>query len=113
MSTKIAAVLIVILLSTPAYATDYVVHVHGIVCSFCAQGVTKKISKLSFIDRTKYTQGVKVEIEDQKLTIAVKPDHDLDVHALFKAINSGGYDPVDVWTVTPSGEMDQPLEYEP
>lgn len=113
MSTKIVAALLVVLLSVPAYATDYVVHVHGIVCSFCAQGVTKKISKLSFIDQTKYAQGVRVEIENQKLTIAVKPDHDLDVHALFKAIKSGGYDPVDVWTVSPSGEIDQPVEYKP
>lgn len=113
MSTKFLAAPLLVLLSAPVFASDYVVHVHGLVCSFCAQGVTKKVSKLSFIDQTKYTKGVKVEIENQKLTIAVKPNHDLDVHALFKAIRSGGYDPVDVWTVTPSGEIDEPVEYKP
>ena len=100
------------LLSTPVFATDYVVHVHGIVCSFCAIGVTKKVSKLPFIDQSKYTKGVKVEIEDQKLTISVKPDHDLNIKSLFEAIESGGYEPVDVWTVTPSGELDEPLEHQ-
>ncbi len=101
-----------LLLSGPVFAADYVVHVHGIVCSFCAQGVTKKISKLPFIDQSKYTKGVKVEIENQKVTIAVKPDHDLDIRPLFKAISSGGYEPVDVWTVTSSGDIDKLVEFE-
>lgn len=100
-----------ILLATPVFADDYVVHVHGIVCSFCSQGVTKKISKLPFIDKTKYTKGVRVEIESQKVTIAVKPGSDLDVDVLFKAIRSGGYDPVDVWTVSSGGELDELVEH--
>lgn len=112
MSTKLMFAALM-LLSAPVFASDYVVHVHGIVCSFCAQGVTKKVSKLPFIDQSKYTKGVKVEIENQKVTIAVKPDHDLDIQALFKAIKSGGYEPVDVWTVTPSGELDEPVEHQP
>ncbi len=111
MSTKFTTALIAVLLSTPVFASDYLVHVHGLVCSFCAQGVTKKVSKLSFIDKTKYTKGVKVEIEEQKLTIAVKPDAELDIEALFDAIESGGYDPVDVWTLTASGELDEQVEY--
>ena len=112
MSTKLV-VAALLLLPVPGFASDYVVHVHGMVCSFCAQGVTKKVSKLPFIDRSKYTRGVKVEIESQKVTIAVKPEQDLDIPALFKAIESGGYDPVDVWTVTASGEIDEPVEYKP
>ncbi|MEE8306887.1 MAG: heavy metal-associated domain-containing protein [Gammaproteobacteria bacterium] len=103
---------VALLLSSPSgFANDYVVHVHGMVCSFCAQGVTKKISKLPFIDRSKYTKGVKVEIENQKVTVAVKPDERLDVPALFKAIKSGGYDPVDVWTVGATGEIDELVDY--
>lgn len=102
-----------LLLSTPVFASDYLVHVHGMVCSFCAHGVTKKVSKLPFIDHSKYTKGVKVEIENQKVTIAVKPGHDLDIRSLFEAIESGGYDPVDVWTVTESGDPDEQVEYQP
>ena len=112
MSTKLI-VAALLLFSAPVYASDYVIHVNGMVCSFCAQGVTKKVSRLPFIDQSKYTKGVKVEIESQKLTIAVKADHDIDIQALFEAIKSGGYEPVDVWTVTAAGEIDEPLEYEP
>ena len=113
MSTKFIAALVAVLLSAPVFATDYIVHVHGLVCSFCAQGVTKKVSKLPFIDQSKYTKGVKVEIENQKLTIAVIPDQELDIPALFEAITSGGYEPVDIWTVTATGELDEPVEYKP
>ncbi len=83
--------LVIALISTPVFAGDYVVNVHGIVCSFCAQGVIKKVSKLPFVDRSKYTNGVKVEIEDQKVTIAVRDDLVLDTTSLFDAIKSGGY----------------------
>ncbi len=97
--------LVIALISTPVFAGDYVVNVHGIVCSFCAQGVIKKVSQLPFVDRSKYTNGVKVEIEDQKVTIAVRDDLALDATSLFDAIKSGGYDPVDIWVVSPSGEL--------
>ena len=112
MSTKLI-VAALLLLSGPVFASDYVVHVHGLVCSFCAQGVTKKVSRLPFIDQSKYTKGVKVEIEKQKLTIAVIPDRDLDIPALFEAITSGGYEPVDFWTVTATGELDELVENKP
>jgi len=109
MSIKIPSALILALLSGPVLATDYVVQVHGIVCSFCAKGVTKKITKLAFIDRSKYNKGVKVEIEDQKVTIAVLPDETLNVDALYKAIVSGGYDPVNVFSINENGELEEYL----
>jgi mercuric ion binding protein len=110
MRIKIFSALILALLSAPVLATDYVIDVHGIVCSFCAKGVTKKVSKLPFIDRSKYNKGVKVEIEDQKVTIAVLPDQALDVDALYEAIVSGGYDPVKVFSIGENGELE---EYRP
>ena len=73
---------------------EVVILVHGIVCSFCSQGVTRKLSKLSFIDHSKYTKGVKVEIDKQKVTIAVKPDSNIDINEVFESIKSGGYEPV-------------------
>ncbi|MCZ6852737.1 MAG: heavy metal-associated domain-containing protein [Gammaproteobacteria bacterium] len=97
--------LALMLIATPVLAQDYVVTVHGIVCSFCAQGVIKKVSKLPFVDRSMYTNGVKVEIEDQKVTVAVRDDSAIDTVSLFAAIESGGYDPIDVWTVSETGEL--------
>ncbi len=93
------------LASNAVFADDYVVEVHGLVCSFCAQGVTKKVSKLPFIDQTRFTKGVKVEIEDQKVTISVKDGEQPDIDSLFEAIRSGGYEPVDIWVVQANGRL--------
>lgn len=100
----------VLLSSTAAVAQDYVINVNGIVCEFCSIGVTKKVSKLPFVDRTKYDKGVKVEIETQMVTIAVKGDADLDKDALFAAIESGGYNPVQIFELTPDGKR---IAYQP
>lgn len=91
-----AATLLFFSFSLPADAADYVVDVNGIVCEFCSLGVTKKVAKLPFIDKTRYTNGVNVDIENQQVTIAVKDGAELDVDALFKAIESGGYNPIRV-----------------
>ena len=73
---------------------EAVIIVQGIVCSFCSQGVKRKLSKLSFIDSSRYSKGVKVEIEKQKVTIAIKPGSDFEIDEVFRSIKSGGYEPV-------------------
>ena len=78
--------------------SESVIIVHGIVCSFCSQGVTKKLSKLDFIDPSKYTKGVKVEISDQRVTIAIKSGMEPDFDTIFASIKSGGYEPVKAYT---------------
>jgi copper chaperone CopZ len=84
---------------------EAVIIVHGIVCSFCAQGITRNLSKLPFINQTKYINGVKVEIEKQKVTIAIKPDSVLDLHQVFKSILKGGYEPVEAYVSDSSGNI--------
>jgi len=84
---------------------EAVIIVHGIVCSFCSQGVTRNLSKLKFIDRSKYTKGVKVEIEDQKVTIAIKPGHTLDLLQVYKSILKGGYEPVEAYVSDSDGNV--------
>ncbi len=106
MNLRIGALaLLVVLFPGSVFAQDYVVNVHGIVCSFCAQGVVNKVSKLPFVDRSLYTKGVKVEIESQKVTVAVRSDSAMDTESLFAAIESGGYSPIDVWMVSKTGEL--------
>ena len=92
----IAIALLYALLSTPLLAQNYVVKVNGIVCEFCAYGVGKKIRKLPFIDPSQYDEGVRVDIENQRVFVAVREDALFDKSALFKAIESGGYNPVDI-----------------
>lgn len=102
--------LIATLISTPVMAKDYIINVNGIVCEFCSIGVTKKVSKLPFIDRKKYNKGVKVEIENQMVTIAIKDNARLDKDALFSAIESGGYNPVKIFELTEEGKL---IAYQP
>lgn len=84
---------------------EVIIIVHGIVCSFCSQGVTRNLSKLSFIDKSKYTKGVKVEIEDQKVTIAIKQNDVLDLLQVFKSITKGGYEPVEAYVNDSKGRV--------
>lgn len=97
-------VLLGALFSVPAMAKNYVVEVHGIVCQFCSYGVAKKVRKLDFIDPSQYKQGVRVAIEDQSVYLAVAPGKALDKKALFEAIESGGYQPIRIWSLTDDGD---------
>ena len=84
---------------------EVVIIVHGIVCSFCSQGVTRNLSRLSFVDKSKFTKGVKVEIENQKVTIALKPGSDLELAKVFKSILKGGYEPIEAFVRGAGGEI--------
>ena len=77
---------------------NYIVSVHGMVCELCSYGVAKNIRKLPFIDATQADNGVKVDIENQRIFITTLSNTPLDKAALFKAIESGGYKPIDVIT---------------
>lgn len=102
--TILLAIVLYVLSINAALAQNYVVNVHGIVCEFCSFGVAKKIRKLSFLDTSQYNEGVKVDIEKQMVFFAVRDGSILDKTALFKAIKSGGYEPVDIWLIGESGE---------
>ena len=92
--------------TTPKIApNEAVIFVHGLVCSFCAIGVQKKLSKLPFLDKSKYTKGVFVEIEKQKVTIALKKGAKFDIKAITKAIKSGGYAPIKIYIADGNGRI--------
>ena len=105
MQLKIKMMALLLMLSaSPAMAQDYVVHVHGIVCQFCAFGVSKKVADLPFIDASRYDDGVNVEVENQTVTVAVKADARFDQAALYAAIKDGGYEPIETFALSPDGE---------
>lgn len=105
MFKKISAMaLLYALLTVPALAQNYVVNVHGIVCEFCTYGVAKNVRKLDFIDKAQFDDGVKVDIDNQLVFVAVREDAAMDKKSLFDAIESGGYKPVKIWQIDASGE---------
>ena len=71
--------------------TDVVFKVKGMVCSFCAQGLQKSLSKLSYVDKKNYTKGVKVNLKDQVTIISTKAGAKIDYNLAVKKIADAGY----------------------
>jgi len=102
--------LMCLLTSVNAYSQNYLVSVHGIVCELCSFGVAKNIRKLPFIDSTQLDEGVRVDINNQQVTVAIKAETSISKSALFKAIEDGGYKPVSLWLITANGEKQEIIE---
>lgn len=79
----------------PAVAPHQViVDVHGVVCSICAYGLEKRLSKLPFLDRTQFKNGVLTDIYRHQVTLAVQPAKPADLTHIYRMIKDGGYTPV-------------------
>ena len=71
--------------------TDVVFKVKGMVCSFCAQGLQKSLSKLSYVNKKNYTKGVKVNLKDQVTIISTKEGAKINYNLAVKKIADAGY----------------------
>lgn len=74
-----------------------VVQVSGVVCSFCAYGTEKNLSKLKFLNGSLFGNGVLMDIFKNRITLALKPGEPLDLKSIHRAIKKGGYDPLTVY----------------
>ncbi len=84
---------------------EIVLEVHGVVCSFCSQGIQKKLSKLSFVDTKKFTKGSEINIENQTVKIAIKENKKADLDVIFNSIKSGGYNPIKAYFLDSNGKV--------
>ena len=80
--------------------------VDGIVCSYCAHGVKKKLAKLPYIDKSQYTDGIYVDIDQQQVLVAITAGAQVDVEAAFKAVRDGGYNPLRGCVTDSKGQLD-------
>lgn len=76
---------------------ELVVRIKGIVCSFCAYGIEKNMSRLKFLDKEAKGDGVLVDIKEGLITLAIDPEEPIDVAKLEKAVKKGGYDLVEIY----------------
>ncbi|MBL4799600.1 MAG: hypothetical protein JKY50_19525 [Oleispira sp.] len=84
-----------------------VIQVKGVVCSFCAYGTEKALSKLSFLDKSQFgNDGVLMNIHTHRITLALQPGQKLNVAQVYDAIIKGGYDPTAVY-VNLHGQVQQ------
>lgn len=72
--------------------SQFIVEVKGIVCSFCAYGARKNLSRMDFLDRSKFKEGLLMETEKGAITGAIAQGKKIDFQKIFKAIQKGGYE---------------------
>lgn len=79
-------------LSPALYQT--IVRINGMVCSFCAHGVEKTLSKLDGVDASQFGEGVFVDIYNHLVTVAFEPGVAIPFAEMVTRIEKAGYEPV-------------------
>jgi len=75
------------LISLNSFATpSYKVTVNGMVCSFCAQGIEKKMKALN------ETKGVYVELKNHLVVVEAKEGSNISQDVIKKIIKDAGYE---------------------
>jgi copper chaperone CopZ len=82
---RIFLVVYLSLSSVVAGATTIEMHVNGLVCAFCAQGIEKKLRKFPA------TADVVVSLEQRLVAVALKDGQDIPDSDLRKALTNAGY----------------------
>ena len=91
----IALVMGITALSSTA-ANSIKVTVNGMVCSFCAQGIEKRLSKMGA------TKDVLVDLKKKTVAVEAKDGQALDAKAISAEIVDAGYDVVKIEPVMQS-----------
>jgi copper chaperone CopZ len=82
---KHIAAAVAVLVASSATAATIEMHVNGLVCAFCAQGIEKKLRKLPA------TADVVVSLEQRLVAVAIKDGQDISDADLRKALTDAGY----------------------
>ena len=83
-----------------------IVQVNGIVCSFCAYGAEKGLSKLNGLDKSQFGNGVLIDIGNHRITISFEPETTIPFTDMYKTIKKAGYDPIS-FHVRLSGKVEE------
>jgi mercuric ion binding protein len=92
------AVVLGVLIGSPAGAVTIEMNVNGLVCAFCAQGIEKKLRKLPA------TADVVVSLEQRLVAVGLKDGQDISDAELRKALTDAGY------KVTGIQRSEEPIE---
>jgi mercuric ion binding protein len=74
-----------VFVAASATAATIEMHVNGLVCAFCAQGIEKKLRKLPA------TADVVVSLEQRLVAVALRDGQDISDADLRKALTDAGY----------------------
>jgi len=87
----------VVLTQLKAHPNTILVYAKGLCCPSCAIGIRKMVTKLSFVDQSRFNDGVDLDAKHQLVLISLKPKQEIDLKALSTAIDDAGYTPVHVY----------------
>ncbi len=77
MRKNILPLAVVCILSSSAFAADVKVHVNGMVCAFCGQGITKKFNARPEVSKVDVSMKDKIVTLDFKAGQSI-PDSDIE-----------------------------------
>jgi copper chaperone CopZ len=97
-SYRFLLIVLLTLASIAVRAATIEMHVNGLVCAFCAQGIEKKLRKFPA------TADVVVSLEQRLVAVALKDGQDISDADLRKALTNAGY------TVTTIERSDTPID---
>ena len=70
---------------------EAVIEVLGMVCSMCAFGIGEGFAKTDFIDKSKFTDGVFVNIDAQYVQLALEESTNINPEKIVQVIEDAGY----------------------
>lgn len=74
-----------LLVSTPVFAKSITVHVEGVVCAFCVQGIKKQFKKIDSVEK------VNVDMDAKTVQIKTTENQDIPDPKIKKLIKNAGY----------------------
>jgi periplasmic mercuric ion binding protein len=86
-NAMITHLILIALMATSSWAAtkEIKAHVKGMVCGFCAQGITKKLSKEEAVSKVHVNLGSKL------VTVTLKEGKDLSNEKIEKVLTDSGY----------------------
>lgn len=77
-------------MSAPALADNVKVSVNGMVCGFCAQGISKKLNKTEAVEK------INVDLESKIVSFSIIKGKSLEDETIKKLLTEAGYSVVGI-----------------
>ncbi|MDP6685018.1 MAG: hypothetical protein QGH24_03645 [Candidatus Marinimicrobia bacterium] len=77
---------------------EVVLEISGLVCSFCAMGLQKKLSQLEHLDKSKYNKGIFIDVKNQYAILAETETENVDIEKAIDLTKKAGYEVKTIYT---------------
>tara|TARA_B100000965_G_scaffold52667_2_gene39272 strand:- start:5363 stop:5782 length:420 start_codon:yes stop_codon:yes gene_type:complete len=71
---------------------EAIVEVLGMVCSMCAFGIEEGFSNEEFVDKSKFSNGVLVDIDAKFVQLGLKKSSSVNPESIYNVIQDAGYE---------------------